>query len=227
MGVSHARPEAVTFDLDGTLVRYRRSPGAVLAEAFERAGVPPAWSVEAYRSRFDEYAARTDSMRELRRECFAALARDADLPPAAGRAVAAAFAASRDHENVAPLPGARDALTALAADGVRVGVVTTGAPDAQRAKLRGAGLRDAVDAVVVAGADCPPKPAPEPFERALAALDAAPSRAVHVGDAPADVAGAAAAGLDAVLVGDDSPADATPTWRVDAPGEVPGVLGLD
>jgi len=186
---SGAPVEAVTFDLDGTLCRYRRSPGEVLAVAHERAGVDPLFPVEAYYDRFREFAARADGMADLRERCFAALAAERGRDPEAGRAVARAFAVERDHRAVEPLPGALAAVEELRAD-YALGVVTNGPADAQREKLAGLGLTDVVDAVVAADGDPPPKPAVEPFERALSRLGTAPAATVHVGDDAADVTGA-------------------------------------
>lgn len=197
---SAASVAAVTVDLDGTLVDYRRSPGAMLDRAFERVGVAPLFPVEAYYDRFAEFADRTDSMAELRRACFATLAADRGHDPALGREVAAAFADERDHGNVAWCPGARRLVDTLAERGVPTAVVTNGPPDAQRQKLSAVGLDERVATVVFAGHDCPAKPSPEPVERALAALDCDPTRAVHVGDSENDTASALAAGARAVHV---------------------------
>lgn len=213
--------EAVLFDLDDTLVRYRRSPGEVLAVAFDRVGVDPVFPVEAYYDRFDEFLARTDSFTELRRECFAALAAERDRDPDLGRAVADAFAAERDHAAVDRLPGVDDALSTLAADH-RLGVVTNGPREAQAEKVAGAGLDEWMETVVFAGHETPAKPAPDPFERAVAELGVDAAAAVHVGDSPtSDVAGGRAAGLRTVLVGDvDGEIPHAPSWRVDGVGDL-------
>ncbi|WP_201289562.1 HAD-IA family hydrolase [Halobaculum saliterrae] len=196
----------ITFDLDDTLVSYRRSPGEVLAGAFDAVGVDPVFPVEAYYDRFAEFNDRTDSMAELRAECFAALCeergRDSDL----GRAVARAFAEERDHTNVTWLPGARDLLDALDEHGTPYAVVTNGPPDAQAAKSRSVGLDERAAEVVFAGHDAPAKPDPRAFDAGLSALGVLASDAVHVGDSPeSDAAGALAAGMEAVVVGDRDP----------------------
>lgn len=191
---------AVTLDLDGTLVDYRRSPGAVLDRAFERVGVAPLFPVDAYYDRFAEFANRTDSMAELRRACFATLAAERGHDPALGREVAAAFADERDHGNVAWCPGARGLVDTLAERGVPTAVVTNGPPGAQRQKLSAVGIDERVATVVFAGYDCPAKPSPESVERALATLDRDPARAVHVGDSETDTESALAAGARAVRV---------------------------
>lgn len=215
--------DAVLFDLDGTLVRYARPPGELLSVAFERVGVEPLFQVSAYYRCYERRVDRHASIEDLRAACFAALAAERGHPPALGRAVAAAFADERDHSNVEPCSGARRVLTTLA-ETYRVGVVTNGAREPQRTKLSASGLDRWVETTVVAGQDTPSKPAVEPFERALDALDTAPERAVHVGDSPdTDVRGATAAGLDSVLVDPDGPdrddtdtGEPSPTYRVTA-----------
>jgi len=206
---------AVTFDLDDTLVSYRRSPGEVLAAAFDAVGVDPAFPVDAYYERFAEFNDRTDSIGELRAACFAALCEERDRDPDLGRTVADAFADERDHANVAWRPGARDLVDALDARGVPYAVVTNGPPDAQVAKARAVGLDDRAVDVVFAGHDAPAKPDVGAFEAGLSALGHDAGDAVHVGDSPeSDAAGALAAGMGAVLVGDREP---TPTGAMRVP----------
>lgn len=208
--------ECVLFDVDDTLCTYRRSTGEVLGMAFDAVGVSPFFDVEAYLSRYGEFAAETDTIEALRRECFATIASERDRDPALGRAVAEAFAAERDHANVRPLPGLRDALAAL--EDHRLGVVTNGSPEMQAAKLEALDLVEVFDVIVHAGYDAPAKPAPDPFHLALEGLSGTPERAVHVGDSlPADVAGAQAAGLRAAWIRrDDHPPDPEPDFTIDS-----------
>lgn len=205
---------AVLFDLDGTLCRYRRSPGEVLAVAFEREGLDPLFAVDEYVEAFDRLAGEADGVADLRERCFAALVGERGRDPAVGRSLAQTFADERDQTDVVALPGALDALDRLAGR-YALGVVTNGPRDAQLAKLDGLGRREAFGVVVCAGDESPPKPAPEPFERALSALGVAPSEAVFVGDSPeTDVAGANAAGLVSVLVGDRAAGEHSPAARL-------------
>ncbi|MXR50919.1 HAD-IA family hydrolase [Halovenus sp. WSH3] len=196
---------AVTFDLDNTLLEYERSPGEVLQRAYENLGVDPLFPVSEYYDRYDEFAAKYDSMTTLREECFATLASERGHEPERGRAVAREFEAERDQSRVAFVAGAERVLS-VASDRYRTAIITNGAADAQRKKLAALGLGERVDAVVVAGAECPPKPSPKPFERALATLGVEPSTAVHVGDSlETDVAGANAVGAASVWIGEGDP----------------------
>jgi putative hydrolase of the HAD superfamily len=194
---------AVLFDLDDTLLRYRRSSGTLLRESFESVGVDPVFPVEAYYDQFRRFADRTNSVAELRRECFAALCADRGRGPDLGRRVADAYAAERDHRDVEWVAGAREVMGSLS-EHYRVGVVTNSPADAARQKVDAAGVDEYAETVVFAGHDTPAKPAPEPFDRALEALDADPARAAHVGDSlQSDIAGANAAGLRSVLFAAD------------------------
>lgn len=213
-------PEAVLFDLDDTLCAYRRPGADLLAAAFDAVGVEPFFDVEEYYRRYDEFAAEATGVDGIRARCFATVAAERGRDPDVGRAVAAAYAAERNHADVRPLPGVPDVVRRLSVGGHRVGLVTNGPPDIQRVKLAALGLRDAFDATVFAGHEAAPKPDPEPFHVALDALGTDPGDAVHVGNAPgADMAGAVRAGLWAVLVG-NATAD-----RADL--RIPSVAALD
>ncbi|WP_049926005.1 HAD family hydrolase [Halopiger goleimassiliensis] len=213
--------EAVTLDLDGTLVRYRRTPGEVLRTSYERLGIEPLFSVEEYYARYDEFAAKHESMAAMRSDCFATLAAENGFDRDLGREVAAAFDEVRDQSNVERRPGVERVLDALA-ETYRLGIVTNGTADAQRRKIDAAGLERWTDAVVVAGAQGAPKPAPDPFERALTALEATPEMAVHVGDSlETDVVGANRAGLDSAWLSDGTdPGAHEPTYRLDELGDL-------
>jgi putative hydrolase of the HAD superfamily len=195
---------AVLFDLDDTLIRYQRSSETLLRGSFDAVGADPVFPVEAYYDQFRRFADRTDSVAELRRECFAALCADRGRDPDLGRRVADVYADERNHRDVEWVAGAREVMSTLSGR-YRVGVVTNSPADAARQKIDAAGVDDYAETVVFAGHDTPAKPAQEPFHRALSDLRVDPARAVHVGDSPrSDVAGANAAGLRSVLFAADS-----------------------
>lgn len=211
--------DTVLFDLDDTLCSYRRPGEAVLDAAFETAGVSPLFAAADYYGVYDEYLAESTSIHDLRERCFGDLAVEAGHDRAAGHAVAEAYALERDQGGVALIDGAREALDALAAE-YRLGLVTNGAPEMQREKLAAAALEDDFETVVCAGYDAPAKPAPDPFDAALEALDSTAERAVHVGNSPStDVAGAQAAGVRAAWIPDgDAPErpDPTPDYTLES-----------
>jgi putative hydrolase of the HAD superfamily len=137
------------------------------------------------------------SLRALRRECAAVIARElgGDVP-APGR-LADMLVASLRFEL---MPDAVPALDALAARGARLAVVSNWDYDLPRV-LAGLGVEGRFAAVVTSAAAGAAKPDPAIFAAALAALGAAPSEAVHCGDSPRhDCAGARAAGVAGVLI---------------------------
>lgn len=199
--------DAVVFDLDGTICDYRRHGAEVLAGAFEGLGVEPVFGIEDYYAVYEEYAGVADTVEEQREACFAALSESAGESTELGRKVARAFAADRDHRDVAFLEGAEDAIVALGQE-FPLALVTNGAPGMQAQKLSALGLADVFEVVVHGGHDAPAKPSPEPFHRALDPIGVEPDRAVHVGNSlKADVAGAKAAGLRAAWLRGEPDAD--------------------
>ena len=202
--------EAVLFDIDGTLVEYERTPGDLLPLAFEAVGVDPFFDAADYEARYGEFAEESENVQDLRERCFADIARGKGWDPEVGRAVAQAYAAQRDHTRVDLLPGAHTALDALESR-YSLGAVTNGGPGMQRQKLAAAGLDGRFETVVHAGYETAAKPAVEPFEAALSAVEADAERAVYVGNSPeADVAGANRAGLRSVLFNHDGQEKPTP-----------------
>jgi putative hydrolase of the HAD superfamily len=83
----------------------------------------------------------------------------------------------------------------------RLAVVTNGAADAQREKIRSTGLDVYLDAIVISSEVGAGKPDPEPFRLALEQLKVGAGEAIVVGNSPRrDVAGARAAGIQAILL---------------------------
>jgi len=217
--------DAVVWDLDGTLCEYVRSKDELLAAAFGTLDVEPPFSASDYVKRVDLYADRADSMVERRRLCFAELAEENGHDPELGREAADIYAAERDHSNVRFLDGAAEALEYVA-ERYPLALVTNGGPDMQDQKIDGLGIRDHFETIVYAGHDVAAKPDPEPFERALAALDTSPDRSIYVGNNyEADVVGAANAGLDSVLIG-EQPRRLTvdPLATMATPEELPRIV---
>ncbi|MFQ5738966.1 MAG: HAD family hydrolase [Acidobacteriota bacterium] len=100
----------------------------------------------------------------------------------------------------AVLPGVEDALVALKAAGLGLAVVSNSDGSVERG-LEDLGLRDYFDAVIDSHLTGYEKPDPRIFFRALQLVGATASETVHVGDIyHADVTGAHAAGLHAVLL---------------------------
>lgn len=101
---------------------------------------------------------------------------------------------------VAPFPEVNEVLTRLQAAGIKLGVVTT--------KIRPNTLKvlemfqlDQFMQVIITQDDVEhTKPHPQPIERAMEALGSSPERTLMVGDSPADLQSASAAGVMSAAV---------------------------
>ena len=104
-------------------------------------------------------------------------------------------------EGVPARPGALELLDRLEAAGLPVGVASNSPRAFVERVLEGAGLLDGRFGAVVAADDvAAPKPAPDLYLAACAALAAAPERSVALEDSPPGVAAAVAAGLFVIAV---------------------------
>jgi HAD superfamily hydrolase (TIGR01509 family) len=104
-----------------------------------------------------------------------------------------------DGGGVEPMPGVVKLIDALRAAGVPLGLATNSGRTFATRALRGAGLLDCFDAVVSAEDVERPKPAPDVYLAAAAALGADPADCVALEDSETGVAAACAAGM--VVVG--------------------------
>jgi putative hydrolase of the HAD superfamily len=115
------------------------------------------------------------------------------------RELADFFLADRRERHVV-FPESRAVLEVLRS-GVKIGMITNGASDIQRAKVVGSGLGSYFDAILVSGEEGFGKPKPEIFRLAIDRLDVDEASAVMIGDSLArDVVGAAAVGIKSVWV---------------------------
>lgn len=201
--------QAVLFDLDGTLMDHDAARVAALRshlagwlpgiEQSELARLDEEWRrLEALH--YDEYAAGRCSMQEQRRR------RVRGMHETLGRAIGSDEAA--DDWFAAYLEGYRaawsafedvhPALAALASahPQAKLGVITNGEGEAQRAKLAAIGLSERFPLVVASGEVGVAKPDPAIFVLACERLGVEPAQAAHVGDRlDLDAHGAAGAGL--------------------------------
>lgn len=188
--------ETVLFDLDGTLLTYDQDPEAVMAEAYERAGVDPFCDPGELWSLADQVP-DVESDHAFLTELWG-IAADRHGGPAdraVHEALARANEAATDHSAVSFRPGAEAALSAVA-DAHDVGVVTNGSRRTQTQKLAALSLDDHFETIVYAGEDTAPKPDTEPFDLALSRLDGRPESSLYVGNSlEHDVVGAQRAGL--------------------------------
>ncbi len=185
--------DAVTLDAHGTLVRLEDPVPALLTVLAER-GVerPPATVLAGFRTEVAHYAPRASeghdeaSLARLQQECAGVFldAIDAELDP---EEFAPAYVGALHFE---VLPGVFEALDRLRALGLELAVVANWDLGLQRL-LAEVGLARYFTVVVHAAR----MPAPDGLLHALADLEIAPPRALHIGDDDADREAAAAAGM--------------------------------
>lgn len=101
---------------------------------------------------------------------------------------------------VEPMPGALELLDALQANGRPVAVATNSSPPFVARALEIAGLRGRFAAVISSHDVAAPKPAPDVYLAACAALGAEPARCAGLEDTATGVAALRAAGLLAIGV---------------------------
>jgi putative hydrolase of the HAD superfamily len=201
-------PRVVLLDALGTLLALEPPAPLLVAQLAARgvevseaeAATALATEIAYYRAHHDE-AADGVALDALRDRCTAVLA--AALPPRAreGADLRGALLASLRFRPYPEVPGV---LAALRGRGLALVVVSNWDVSLHEV-LRDTGLAGLVDGALTSAQCGAAKPDPAIFARALAlAGGAAPADAVHVGDSvEADVAGARAAGLAAVLVARD------------------------
>lgn len=169
------RYTTVLFDLDGTLID---SIGLIVDSfhhTFAHFGLP--------RQSDGEWLAGIGTPL---RAAFAPHARD-------DAEIAAMIAVYREHNiahhdaRVRAYPGVPVAVRALAARGIRLGVVTSKNRQGTLRGLRAAGLVDAIEVLVCADDVTHAKPHREPVDRAVALLGADPRATLFVGDSLHDM----------------------------------------
>jgi len=206
---------AVLFDATGTLIELREGVGDTYARVARRHGVElPAW-------RIDDAWKRVVARREPR--CFpgAAASEVPRLEREWWRGVVRATFRATDQTAVFPdfeaffdelyagyatagawrlRPDVAETLAALRAGGWRLAIVSD-FDHRLTDVLEALGIAQLFEAVILTGPLGVTKPDPAPFRAALEALGLSPAEVIYVGDdPPRDLAGARAAGLQALDV---------------------------
>ena len=202
-----SRPQAILFDALGTLVALEPPTPRLRAELARRFGIDvseeqaaEAISAEIayYRGHFDE-GRDAQTLADLRRRCAETLR--ATLPTSLsnvdGAAVTDALLVSL---RFSVYPDVVPTLTRWRSRGATLVVVSNWDVSLHQVLAR-VGLAPFLDGILTSAEAGARKPSPAIFDRALEMAGAVPEDSMHVGDSlEEDVAGARAAGIDAVLV---------------------------
>jgi len=230
---------AVTLDAAGTLFDVAEPVGTTYARVAAAHGIrADAAAVERrFRSAFGAApplafpGASPARLRAHERAWWGTIVREALGPRARGAALDAAFDALFAHYATAAAwrvpAGAPSALARMRAAGLRLAVVSN-FDGRLPGLLRDLGLAALVDHVAWSSNAGAAKPAAAIFHGALAALGVPPGAALHAGDGRvADVDGARAAGMRAVLVAPAAPPGLPPdVGCVAAVSALPALLGI-
>jgi phosphoglycolate phosphatase len=187
-----SRPDAVIFDLDGTLVDTAPDLGAALNRLLAERGRPglPAHTI---RTMIGDGAAK------LVERGFVAAGGWPDDPQTLVRRFLDIYEAGVADRS-RPFPGVAAVLTRLATAGIRLGVCTNKPGLATEELLAALDLRHYFGAV--AHGDGPTrKPDPRHLLGAVEQLGATPATSVMIGDSANDVAAARGAGMTVIVVG--------------------------
>lgn len=187
--VGDTRPRAAVFDVDGTLVDTNYLHAVSWWEAFRQAGHHVAMSDI-------HHTIGMGSGRLLDR--LLGDARDHDEDEALSTAHKVLYATWFDR--LSPLPGAAELLRTLAARNWRVVLATSAQGPELTALRRAVDADDAIFDATSADDVESTKPAPDPVCQALEQADAAPERALFVGDTVWDVKAARRAGVGCVAL---------------------------
>ena len=141
----------------------------------------------------------TSTMAGIQAMVEAVLRRWCPSVAAARRATEAAWFVPDPVALARPLADLPALFERLRAEGRRLAVVTTDDRAPSDATLRGLGVRAAIEAMVCGDDGFPMKPAPDPVFAVCQAFSTEPAQVAVVGDAPADVAMARAAGAGRVV----------------------------
>jgi HAD superfamily hydrolase (TIGR01509 family) len=181
---------AVILDIDGTLVDSNDAHAQAFVDAGEEMGIV----VEFQEVRrligmggdkliprvfgFEQESERGEELDERKGDIF----RERFLP------------------TIQPMPGTRELLERLRAEGLELVVATSASEGDLAGLLERAGVSDLIEEATSAGDVEETKPAPDPVQSALEKVGCEPSEAVMIGDTPYDVQAANEAGVTIIGV---------------------------
>ena len=204
------RFDLVVFDKDGTLIDFDAMWGGWVLElvaALERRTSRPLAAALGESLGFDPATGgavaggplAVSSMSLLRAQTVGALV-SAGIPPAEAAAAALdAWVPPDPALSAVPVTDLPELFRQLIGRGLRIALATSDDREPTRRALDALAVAHAVEGLVAADDDVPAKPAPDPVLRLCRELGVLPARTVVVGDAPADLAMARAAGAGLVV----------------------------
>lgn len=191
-GEPQSWPDAVVFDLDGTLIDSATDIANALNYAIENRGLSP-FPVEKVKEMIGGGVPKL-----VERALLAHGVSRIGLMPVAADFLR--FYRENLTTHTTLFEGARNLLERLHGEGRRLGVCTNKQHDLTVETLKQLDLAKYFSAVIGERLGRPRKPDPAPLRGVLSALGVSPEHAVMVGDSAADVGCAKAAGVPCVVV---------------------------
>ena len=182
-------PQAVIFDLDGTLMDSAPAIAEAINQVRADRGGPPV-GVDLIRKLVSR------GVKELLATSLGTFATTPENDIAAFRAIYGELPPRAEHL----YPGAAAMLHKLHSQGIRLGICTNKPQALTERILTALGLIDCFAAVLGGDACARVKPHPDHVHETLARMGVSPAAAVFVGDSEVDGEAAAAAGLPFILV---------------------------
>ena len=198
MSITVKKPavDAVIFDLDGTLIDSAPIYFDLIEVVFKRLGIAPvAKSVllEAMKNgEFEWDLVLPDEIKNRKEQLIAK-----------ARGIIDEIAPAMFHEQVKIIPGTADALKTIAAEGLKLAMVTSTLRDympIKLAPLKAAGVETLFEVVITADDVRYKKPHAEPLLMCSDKLGLSPANCVYVGDTRVDIRAGNAAGMQTVAV---------------------------
>ena len=188
--------DAVIFDLDGTLIDSAPIYYAIIDVIFDRLDIPPVSQdvlLEAMKNGEFEWDIVLPSEMKHRKEQLVEKAREIidDIAP------------SMFDDQVKIIPGAADALQEIAAQGLKLALVTSSLREYMALKLVPlvkAGVDNLFEIMITADDVQHKKPHAEPLIMCSNKLGLTPAKCVYVGDTRVDIKAGNAAGMQTVAV---------------------------
>ena len=188
--------EAVLFDLDGTLIDSAPIYYQIIDIVFERLGVPPVSRKTLQEAMddgdFDWDYVLPDPMKSRKEELIAE-----------ARTIIDDIAPPMFRQQIKLIPGAAETCKKIAAQGMKIGLVTSTPTDYISVKLtplREAGVENLLQVIITADDVVNKKPHAEPLIKGSKDLSVAIEHCVYVGDTRVDIRAGNAAGMKTVGV---------------------------
>ena len=188
--------KAVIFDLDGTLLDRNSSLQSFVAKQYDRFLVSLKHiNKRDYIKRFVELDCCGQVWKD---KVYQSLIEEFDIDRVSWQYLLNDYETQFSNYCI-PFPHLIESLNLLKQQNYSLGIITNGRTVFQSHSIRGLGIKDYFDTIVISEAEQIRKPQPEIFYTALSRLDATAETSVYIGDNPqADVRGAKNAGLKAI-----------------------------